>query len=518
MIPGPSSPDFDAALALKADRFDRQFHLLNGFALGANTDVTVALTNDAARTAIEQFLRDSDSWAFEAATGLAVTDVIDQWQGAPGAYAGPGIAADAYWYGTLRDEGAACEAVERARAIVLTDLDVLHMATAITGVEGVIARGLARKSLPGRGEAETTPLFDSQGNPLPEEKNNGTLREDNSGLYPDYIWEDSCSRDQYVGWALGMAAIWEVIHLDPTFPDELKQRMQEDAAALARTLMIVGESGYDLEIHDADGRLTYHAYLNENALDRLYLDGFRNGMHAAMSLGIVGALAYISGAEDVLRYLYDQLITNRGLHEMVRDDLGIIDVGVKSNYSNYNMGFAGLWMASRYLCGDDTLSAIREGTAPGLYDRPGSDRQPVEQGQTLYDFVYAAARGEATAWAGLHGDVDEAAVGRGVTTLQEFPEPPHWNVPVDNCDETEIASGVCVGLDGTPLDLLGYEGRGDKLVSEQPVPMRIRPRSNYYWRSNPYEVNGDSDGSGLMPGGDFRLVYWMGRWVRRSGR
>ena len=46
--------------------------------------------------------------------------------------------------------------------------------------------------------------------------------------------------------------------------------------------------------------------------------------------------------------------------------------------------------------------------------------------------------------------------------------------------------------------------------------MAIRPPSNYFWRSNPYEVNsGGGGGSLLLPGVDFRLAYWMGRWAER---
>jgi hypothetical protein len=34
-------------------------------------------------------------------------------------------------------------------------------------------------------------------------------------------------------------------------------------------------------------------------------------------------------------------------------------------------------------------------------------------------------------------------------------------------------------------------------------------------RSNPYEVNGDGDGSVLLPAVDFRLAHWMGRYALR---
>jgi len=85
-----------------------------------------------------------------------------------------------------------------------------------------------------------------------------------------------------------------------------------------------------------------------------------------------------------------------------------------------------------------------------------------------------------------------------------------------NCDEEEIERFRCTAEDGTRLDLLGYVGRGNKLVSVQPVPMRIRPPSNYHWRSNPYEVNGGGNSTRLLSGVDFRFAYWLGRWVRIS--
>ena len=63
--------------------------------------------------------------------------------------------------------------------------------------------------------------------------------------------------------------------------------------------------------------------------------------------------------------------------------------------------------------------------------------------------------------------------------------------------------------------MLGYVGRNDALITEEPVPMRIRPISNFYWRSGPYIPNGGSNGPGMYSGVDFRLAYWAARWVRR---
>ncbi len=505
----------DAQVDAAATRHDRQFHALNAHGTGVNADLNVPLDRTAARDAIGAFVADETAWDFEAHSGMKVTDAVGSFAKVAGLYAGVGIAADAYRYLSLLHGGAACEEIDRARGHLARDLDALHLAVAVTGTPGVIARGFALKSLGGDGMFETTPLFDADGNALPPVKDNGTWREDVSGRYPDVIWEDSCSRDMLVGWALAFAAAWEAIRLDPAFDDAQRARLQSDAEALARSLMLVGEEGYDLEIRDADGRRTYHGILNENSLDRLYLPNAKNGFNAMMSLGIVGAFAYVAEEPELDAWLADTLVGERRLHELARDELGLVDLGLQSNYSSYNMAFTGGFAATRYLCDEVPRRAVRDGISKGLYDREGRDRQPAEQKMTFYDFVHAAATAGGTAWSAPDGAVDEAAVERGMETLREFPVAPFWARARDNCDDAEIASGSCVATDGTPLEVLGTVGRNDALVAAAPVPMRIRPHSNYYWRSNPYEVNGSGDGSGLLPAVDFRIAYWMGRWVRR---
>ncbi|MEZ4222753.1 MAG: hypothetical protein R3B13_17565 [Polyangiaceae bacterium] len=511
--------EFPAGVHDAARVYDRQFHALSAYATGVNADVRVDLANAEQRQAIATFLTQSEGWDFEASSGRSPETTLDAFGAAAGLYAGVGIAADAFRYATLRDEGQSCAEVARAREHLQRGMRALILASEITGEPGVIARGFARKDLPGDGQSATTPLFDSDGNPLPAEKDNGTWREDNSGgKYPDYIWVDSCSRDMYVGWALALAAVWEVTEADASIDDELKKSLRRQATAMARSLMQVGEEGYDLEIRDADGRRTFHGVLNENAIDRFYLAGASNGMYGMMSLGIVAALAFVSREPDIDRYLNDQLIGERQLHELARDNLVGVDLDVKSNYSSYNMAFMGALLAGRYLCNEDARGALAIAVRDALYARPGRSRQPSEQGQSLYDFVFAHAVLDLSALqrsAAPLGDDVAPAVARGVASLEEFRAPPSWDEPRLNCDEAEITAGVCIAEDGTQLTLLGYVGRGDKLVSKEPVPMRTRPASNYHWRSNPYEVNGDSTGTTLLPGVDFRIAYWLGRWARR---
>lgn len=512
LVPGPKSPDHDVALAAKVRRYDRLFHALHARSTGVNTEFTATDAGD--RALITAFAKEDDGWDFAAFAGKKPEDMAGGWSKAAGAYAGVGIAADAFRYATLRDQGADCKEVDVARERLLQGLDALHMATAITGKEGVIARGFARKDVPGAGTTVmTTPLFDADGNPLPTEKNNGTWRDDQSGQYPNYVWEDSCSRDQYVGWAMGYAGAWEAIAEDTSIADDVKNRLRHDATALVKQLMVVGEQGYDLEILDGDGRVTYFGYMNENTVERTYLMGIQNGFMSMLALGIVAGFAYVAEDPYVYQYLYEELGDKRRLHEIARDNMLFVDIGAASNFSNYNMAFLGGLLASRYHCDAEVRSVITTALDSSLYDR-GKTRQPKEQKQTLYDFTYVLAQAGSTAYAGLQSAPDAVALANGLETLQGFADAPFWNEMRTNCDEMEIANNQCVADDGTPIEILGPVGHNDELVAKNPLPIQIRPPSNYYWRSNPYSINGGGDGTLLLPAVDARFAYWLGRYSR----
>lgn len=490
---------------------DRAFHALSAEFTGMNSELVAV--DAAARARIDAFLSTDSGWEFEAYDGEPVETAIS-WTKVAGAYAGAGAAADAFRYAVLRDEGAPCVEVERARQHLHAALDGLHRAVAITGVRGVIARGYQRRDLPGFTET-TIPLFDATGNPLPPEKTNGTWRDDASGLYPEYAWEDSCSRDMLIGWVLGMAAVWEVSRGDASIDAARLAMLADDASAIAHSLMRVSAAGHDLEIHDADGRLTYHGYLHESAVDRVYIPRFRdNGQHAIMSLGIAAALARISGDPEVADWLHNDLVRARDLPGIARDHIDLVDFGVASNFSNYNMSFSGGWLAQRYLCDEDARAAVRAAILDGLYATPGRPRQPVEMGQSFFDVIALAATAGGTADRDLEGpSIDGSMLARALGTLREFPAP-YWAEGRENCDAAEIASLACVGVDGTSLPLLAERGRGDVVVAAVPVPMRIRPPSNFAWRSDPYRVNTEGNALALYPAVDFRLAYWMARHLR----
>ena len=529
LIPGPDEEGYDADLEGKADRYDRTHLLFSCSGNGVNCDLSVSLANPDHRELIEDFIQETDSWDFEDFSGgLTPLDIITTHHKVAGLYGGVGIAADAFRYGVFRDQGYPAADVDRAREFLLRDIDRLILAYEITGTTGVIARGFCRMDVPGYcATLETTPLFDAQGNPLPEEKNNGTWREDNTAdnRYANYRWEDSCSRDQFIGWATAFGAIWEVIRDDDSFDAEIKDKLQQYASEIGRSLMVPRYGGpgslgqaFDLEIFDADGRTTYHGYLNENAVDRFYAAWlpFKDGLYSLMSLGIVAALTYCSEDPVLEEYLYGHLIGERHLDVIAQNNQFGVNLWWITNYSTTNMAMAGSLLAQRYLDDETARKRMRYTTEAHLYlNGPFLiQRQPEEYAYSLFDFTYATAVSGASAFNSMLQAPEFAAIERGVQTLFDFQEPPYWQYEVINCDEDEINSGHCVLNDGTEVTVLGYVGRNGTLLCKEPIPHAVRPGSNYHWRSCPYTPNGGGDGSGMNPGVDFRLAYWYGRWVQ----
>ena len=499
LIPGPGHEGFDAALASEALKHDRQFHGLNALATGVTADVSLADAD--AKAAVEQFIA-TDEWDFKVATGREPA-TLGRWSKSAGLYAGVGVAADAFRYGVLRDTGAACADVDRAKSQLLRGLEALDTAARIPGVEGVMARSLLNGEF---SDVPTlTPLFDDAGAPLPLVKDNGSWRADNSGAYPALVWEDSISRDMLLGWAMAFGASFEVLDGDPSLTDDLKQRLRDDARNTARSLMRVGTHGYDLEILDADGRVTLNGYLNENAIDQLYAEGANNGPYALMSLGIVGALARAADDDGIDTYLADQLLAERRLDRLALTYGHLYDFGPGTNFSGSNMVFTGAFLAQRYVPGDAVQARLRQTTRDELYDHAGSTRQPVEMKQSFFDLIDADATRPS----------DVTAIARATETLNDFAHAPTFDLPRTNCDADEIAAKQCTLDDGTQVTLLGEVGWNGQLIAEQPVPMRVRPSSNYFWRSNPYAVNGGGEtGMTLLSAVDFRVAYWLGRWVK----
>ena len=281
-------------------------------------------------------------------------------------------------------------------------------------------------------------------------------------------------------------------------------------------LRVVGAKGYDLELPDADGRTTFHGYLNEHCIERVsYLPTFKNGFYALMSLGIVGALASASEDPADLAYLNDELCGARGLPAIARDHMLYIDMGNQSNYSNYNMAFHSAFLALRYLPDEGARQVVAEAVENALY-RSKKTGKDLAAGLkvSLFDLVhlYALQGGGLTPKAAPLPD--EKALSDALETLHGFPTPPYWDYSVLLCDEAEVAASLCTLPDGTQT-WVGVGRGGDSLVCEVPIPKAMRRPSNYEWRSDPHNPNGGGDSSNLFSGADFRAAYWLGRFLGR---
>ncbi len=182
------------------------------------------------------------------------------------------------------------------------------------------------------------------------------------------------------------------------------------------------------------------------------------------------------------------------------------------------MVFMGAWLATRYLKGAANQAVARTMLKDKLYDNTLSLTKPTPKGwkQSLFDVVYAAGLAQASAHGPTTGVVDAKAVQNAQETLTAFPAPPFWSKAVENCDAKELSSMVCTAIDGKTTFIINpVSDRGDKPQSITPVPFHLRPTSNYDWRSNPFRVNGSGGGGLMLTGVDFRIAYWIGRWVRR---
>lgn len=589
LLPGPGENGFDPGLATLARQYDRQFLSINAAPFSMSLDAHLA--DPGTRTAVTEFLADPDAGsgpeAFAQFTGIPVFDAVDFFAevGDLGMFGGVAAAGDAFRYAVLRRrcdvEHKDCDLAEAARAQLLEILEVLHVAHAITGPDGVIARGLARRDMPlAPGTPAPIPVRDAAGNPNPEclsKPENPTLvplpqrllyREDvtqtvpgdpSTGQFPEWIWMDNASKDQLTGWVFAMGALYDAIRDDPRIPVSRVDRLAVDAATIARRLMRVGGPvGVDLTIIDGDGcATTYHDLHAEELqgvpvsffLDQLIEAGgdeltpeheatirnFRNGFNALLALGAMRTLCHVSRAPDVCAFYYDELVDHRHwpalllqdpipvaeLPQAVRDLIAgldlfpadlpalgslAVDLDEETNYSNVNMAFIAFWGLLRYEPEPDLRRLYQQALDQSLWDTGITARQPAVLHQSFFDFIYTSV--------GAEGSLYEVIAG-GADTLGQFPEPPYFDPGVENCDAAEITAGACIAIDGSPILLAPVLGDDDAVVAVDPLTKRIRPPSNFEWRSNPYAVNGGGSNR-LNPGGDFRAAYWMGRSLRRN--
>jgi len=532
IFPAGKYADLDEMMS----RHERQFYNINALPFGLALDAYPV--DDAARAIVEQFLEQSASEDFEAVTGSHPYEIINRYDeyGDLGFFGGIALVGTAFKYMTLKREGADEADLTLARERLLRAADSWHIFYQITGGNGLVARGICRHvsdegepAYPDpKSEFDIKPLFDENGDPFPEDKDNGTWRDDNSnGVLPEdeWIWVDSCSKDQLVGQAYAMVALYEAMNGDPDIDQSLVERIQEDARGVANMLMeerditqydlMIGEGMYDLIIMDADTRPTYHHDLNPYSIEKVYLakDSEKfNLFNLIMSTGITKALFHITGDVDIEEYHYKELLAVRDFlgkieHSLDEDTTAFdyIYMGNKTNFDDPDMTAVALWLAIYLEKDPEILNVLHGFLENGWWNRTDEIHTAKLCKQPLWHSIYMTL---------TNTGVTEELADENAALLSAFSLGPYWNTYVENCDAAEIEAGQCTAIDGTTiLTITNCENaaQGNCMASEALDPS-IRPPSNFNARSNPFNVNGGG-GNCLNPGGDLMAAYWMARYM-----
>ncbi len=513
LLPAPGDAGVDRQLADLAAGFQRQQDVFATAELGFQLDVWV---NPADVATVQSFFAQSLSDDFQQVTGRHPFSVVSTFEeyGDEGNFAGTASLGVAARLMVLRRDGAPAAEVARARDAAVRAARAWHVYASIGG-PGVVARGIRRTAplnpldppLPGTLPA-TTPLFDDGGSPLPAQKG-GTWREAVAGD-GGWIWLDDTSKDQVIGYALAATWLYDALVGDALVPPEVTANLAADLAAFAHALMQVApETGVDLSIRDADGRLTSFHDLNPRELTPglvVPADATQNGFNATLALAIIRAAYHVSGDEQIARYYYDELVAKRRLPGLTPSLSSYVFSGPSTNFSNVNM-LAIAYATLERVETDPAVRAQLQNTIQTAFWDTGNGRDCSHSAQPWFDVVYASFSPRADA-----GFLADRVRGQ----LAGFQPAPAFERDRVNCDAQEISAGSCLAVDGTTvIQLETQTGHGGSVVATAPLAMSIRPDSDHEWRADPFEVNGNASNL-IDPRGDWLAAYWLGRLVDRD--
>ncbi|MBW2704128.1 MAG: hypothetical protein JRF33_25190 [Deltaproteobacteria bacterium] len=527
ILPTGCYPDLDAKMA----QHERQFYFLNALPFGLSLDVHPA--DEAAVVMIDQFLAQGASDDFEAVTGQHVYELLRSYgeHGDLGFFGGVAVVGTAFRYLALKREGAPEVELAAARQKVVRAAEAWHVFYAVTGGEGLVARGIMRlgpedpadPALPNP-TVEIVPLADENGDPLPQPKDNGTWRDElSAGALPTntWIWEDSCSKDQLTGQVLGLVSLYEAMKDDPDIDQALVTRLAEDARKVGQMLMTqheisemegpFGSGEYDLIIMDADGRPTFHHGLNPASIEKIYMDpeGSFNRFNLLLALGVIKGLHHVSGDSELEAFLYDEMLVKRDYLDKINGQeskaADYIYMGGNTNFDNPDMVSVAMFL-SLYLETDPSYrTELLQYFEAGWWQRPEESHTARLCKQPLWHAFYLALTEQGS---------DPTLIEELRQLLEAFDLGPYWNPQRINCDDDEIAARQCLAIDGqTILHLANQDDKGRWMATEALDPS-IRPPSNFDARSNPFRVNGGG-GLRLNPGGDLLTAYWLGRYFQQ---
>ena len=314
--------------------------------------------------------------------------------------------------------------------------------------------------------------------------------------YAGYCWLDNISQDEYAGHMIGLGTVYLLVD-DPEIRELAGSLLAEVATHLRNEAM---------EFVDWDGRVTEHGRLHPLALTDF------PGLNAIFGMDwvLMGALA--SGSED-LRTYYDVCLLQRGdepvdcLQHAFSPPIPFTDwldaiglyVGAracKSNWNNFNMAFLSIFTLIWYETDPTVRPLLEDALEWEMIQKDGNPRDMLVQGNSLFDFIFAAMKTHGPTSTGPAYD----AVTDGICTLRQFPA--SKAVPlIHNSEDDYPVDYTCESR---------FEGR---YLTRDPVPVYDRCPDIFIWTRNPYRL-GDCDANPrrIVAPADYLLAYWMGRY------
>ncbi len=285
--------------------------------------------------------------------------------------------------------------------------------------------------------------------------------------YERYWVKGDVSKDQYCGVTFGYATAYDLLPNGDT-----RDAIREDLGEIARFL-----DRNDLTIRDSAGRPTTYSGLEA------WLGPVPLGPNALIALAVFKSASRATG-DAALDSRYQRLVKERYPEAA---EYAKFQAFGKTNHSNDLMSMVSFYTVLRL----ETDSNVREPLCSGLERMWTAVRN---EHNALFTSIRCALLG-----------ADLAALADAVDTLNRFPETKRV-YPVDNWGREDIPLSPFTNRKGNPKAAVA-------------LPIEQRPMSSFYWKSDPYELQGDldADGDQEYAGVDYLLAYWMSRYHRLPG-
>ena len=286
-----------------------------------------------------------------------------------------------------------------------------------------------------------------------------------------YRYRGNVSKDQYFGAVFGYAAVTLALKLDASQGDrEIHESVAGPMAAIADHIWSNG-----LAIVDVDGEQTRFGGLQG------YIFGFPIGPNASLCLA-TQLLAWRLTGEDRFRSSYAELV-DRGYPGATGTNkfqfLGV------TNHNNDVMALMGLYVLAMLEDDPDLRRRYQESLRHEW-------RLVRHEGNLFYHNVYHAASGRELP-PDARRDVE--------LTARLFPTDLRLR-RVDLRDHPLVVRSCFSGRKGVPRNRTA-------------LPLHLRKKSSFIWKSNPYALVGNTGGGELIVSGvDYLLAYWMAAFHR----